>query len=134
MRVLGDADHLWLDASRVPKAGSVQSFLDRLGLRLNPMAEHLVDRMISLAGEELPTDDAKRASAEAFYALCDKFDIWKGASFFQDALGDLRKAACFPAEGDVDEWHAPDALYAIYSAESISVSGQDPRFQEHDAT
>ena len=119
VRVLGDADHLWLDASRVPKARSVQSFLDHLGLRRAPMAQHLVDRLISLAGEELPTDDAKRASAEAFYFLCDNFDIWKDASFFHDALGDLRMAVCFPAEGDVDEWHAPDALYAIYSAEAF---------------
>ena len=119
VRMLGDADHLWLDASRVPKARSVRSFLNHLGLRRTPMAQHLVDRMISLAGEELPTDDAKRASAEAFYALCDNFDIWKDASIFQDALGDLRKAACFPAEGDADEWHAPDALYAIYSAEAF---------------
>ena len=119
VRVLGDADHLWLDASRVPKARSVQSFLDHLGLRRTPMAQHLVDRMISLAREELPTDDAKRASAEAFYALCDNFDTCKDASFLQDALSDLRMAACFPAEGDVDEWHAPDALYAIYSAEAF---------------
>ena len=119
VRMLGDADHLWLDASRVPKARSVQSFLDHLGLRRTPMAQHLVDRIVSLAEEELPTDDAKRASAEAFYALCDGFDRWKDCSVFQNALGDLRKAACFPAEGDADEWHAPDALYAIYSAEAF---------------
>ena len=119
MRVLGDADHLWLDASRVPNHRSVQSFLNHLGLRRTPMAQHLVDRMISLAAEELPTDAAKRASAEAFYALCDSFDRWKDASFCQDALRHLREAACFPAEGDVDEWHAPDALYAIYTAEAF---------------
>ena len=119
VRVLGDADHLWLDASRVPKARSVQSFLNHLGLRGTPMAQHLVDRMISLAGDGSPTDDAKRASAEAFFALCDNYDNWKDDAFFRDALGDLRQQACFPAEGDVDEWHAPDALYAIYSAEAF---------------
>ena len=119
VRVLGDADHLWLDASRLPKERSVQSFLDQLGLRRTPMAQHLVDRMISLAGEESPTDDAKRASAESFYALCDNFETWKDSSFFRDALRDLQKAACFPAEGDADQWHAPDALYAIYSAEAF---------------
>ena len=124
LRVLGDADHLWLDASRVPRTRSVQSFLDHLGLRRTPMAQHLVDRMISLAEEELPTDDVKRASAETFYALCDNFDIWKNGALFQDALSDLREAACFPAEGDVDEWHAPDALYAIYSAEAFRSQGK----------
>ena len=118
VRVLGDADHLWLDVSRVPRARSVQNFFNDLGLRRTPMAQHLVDRMISL-GDELPTDDAKRASAEAFYALCDNFDIWKDALSFLDALGDLREAACFPAEGDVDEWHVADTLYAIYSAEAF---------------
>jgi hypothetical protein len=119
VRVLGDTDALWLDTSRIPKARSVQSFLESLGLRSTPMAEHLVDRMIAIAEDELPTDEAKRASAEAFYVLCDNFEIWKNASFFQDALGDLRQAACFPADGDADEWHAPDTLYAIYSAEAF---------------
>jgi len=119
VRVLGDTDALWLDTSRTPKARSVQTFLDSLGLRSSPMAEHLVDRMIAIAGEEVPTEEAKRASAEAFYVLCENFEIWKDAPFFLDALGDLRKAACFPAEGDAEEWHTPDVLYAIYSAEAF---------------
>ena len=119
VKLLGDAAHLWLDTDRTPKARSVQSFIDNLGLRRMPMAEHLVDRMIALGEDELPTDEARRASAEAFYVLCDNFELWKDASFFQDALGDLRQASCFPAEGDVDEWHTPAALYAIYSAEAF---------------
>src|SRR5690606_38547880 len=77
VRVLGDTDDLWLDTPRTPKARSVQTFLDSLGLRSSPMAEHLVDRMIAIAEEELPTEEAKRASAEAFYVLCENFEIWK---------------------------------------------------------
>lgn len=119
VRVLGDTDALWLDTSRTPRARSVQTFLDSLGLRTSPMAEHLVDRMMAIAEEEPPTEEAKRASAEAFYVLCENFEIWKDAPFFLDVLGDLRKAACFPAEGDAEEWHTPDVLYAIYSAEAF---------------
>jgi hypothetical protein len=119
VKLLGDAAHLWLDTDRTPKARSVQSFIDNLGLRRMPMAQHLVDRMIALGEDDLPTDEARRASADAFYVLCDNFELWKDASFFQVALGDLRQASCFPAEGDVDEWHRPAALYAIYSAEAF---------------
>jgi hypothetical protein len=118
VRVLGEANHLWLDTGRTPRTRSVQSFLDSLGLRSTPMAEHLAERILTIA-EDLPTDEAKRASAEAFYVLCDNFDIWKDAPFFLTALGDLRQASCFPAEGDAEEWHTPDALYAIYSAEAF---------------
>lgn len=118
-RVLGEADHLWLDKSRIPETRSVQSFLDSLGLRSEPLAEHLVARMISLAEDDPPTDQARRASAEAFYVLCDKFEQWKDASFFQEALRDLRQSACFPAEGDVQQWHKPASLYASYSAEAF---------------
>lgn len=77
VRVLGDATSLWLDTSRVPNTRSVHSFIDGIGLRRSPMAEHLVERMLFIAEKYLPTEDAKRASGEAFYVLCDRFDEWE---------------------------------------------------------
>jgi hypothetical protein len=116
VKVLGEATHLWLDASRVPSARSVHTFIDSLGIRRSPMSRHLVDRMISIAEKYLPTEDAKRASGEAFYVLCDHYEEWKENPFFRDAIGDLRGATCFPAEGDSENWHPADALYAPYRA------------------
>ncbi len=116
VRVLGDATHLWLDASRVPNVRSVHTFIDSLGIRRSPLAQHLVERMIVIAKKYLPTEDAKRASSEAFYALCDHYDEWKDKSFFQDAIDDLREVACFPAEGDSENWHSATSLYAPYRA------------------
>ena len=119
VKVLGDALHLWLDASRIPNSRSVHAFIDSLGIRRSPIARHLVDRMLSIAEKYLPTEDAKRASSEAFYVLCDNYEEWKEKKAFQDALDDLRQAACFPADGDTEEWHTADSLYAPYRADAF---------------
>lgn len=120
VRVLGDASNLWLDASRVPNSRSVHSFIDSIGLRRSPMSQHLVERMLFIAEKYLPTEDAKRASGEAFYVLCDRFEEWKDQAFFQDALNNLKRSACFPAIDDDEEWYSANSLYAPYRAEAFS--------------
>lgn len=119
VKVLGDATHLWLDASRVPNARSVHTFIDSLGIRRSPLAQHLVERMLFIAEKYLPTEDAKRASGEAFYVLCDHYDEWKEKPFFPGAINSLRGVACFPAEGDTENWHSGGDLYAPYRAEAF---------------
>src|SRR5690606_9818083 len=99
-KVLGEALHLWLDASRIPKTRSVHTFIDSLGIRRSPIARHLVDRMLSIAEKYLPTEDAKRASSEALYVLCDHYEEWNEKKAVQDALDELRPAARFLAQGD----------------------------------
>ena len=127
--VLGDAKDLWLDTDRMPKARSLQDFLDALGLRCTPMAQHLVDRMVSVAEDELPTERARRASGEAFYALCDHYDLSKDQTSFRTALDDLRQASCFPAEGNPDEWHCASSLYAPYQAAAFRSQAKILNFQ-----
>jgi hypothetical protein len=119
VKVLGDATHLWFDASRVPNARSVHTFIDSLGIRRSPLAQHLVERMLFIAAKYLPTEDAKRASGEAFYVLCDHYEEWKEKPFFQGAIDSLRGVACFPAEGDAENWHSGSNLYAPYRAEAF---------------
>lgn len=120
VRVLGDATRLWLDTSRLPNTRSVHSFIDSIGLRRSPMAEHLVERMLFIAEKYLPTEDAKRASGEAFYVLCDRFDEWKEQSFFQDAINNIKRSTCFPAIDDEADWYSANSLYAPYRAEAFS--------------
>ncbi|EOX3399533.1 DUF3883 domain-containing protein [Vibrio cholerae] len=119
VKVLGDAPHLWLDTDRIPNTRSVHTFIDSLGIRQSPIARHLVDRMLFIAEKYLPTEDAKRASGEAFYVLCDNYEKWKEKKAFQDTLDDLREVACFPADGDTEEWHTADSLYAPYRADAF---------------
>lgn len=119
VKVLGDSPHLWLDPGRIPNTRSVHTFVDSLGIRRSPVARHLVDRMLYIAEKYLPTEDARRASSEAFYVLCDNYEEWKEKKAFQDAIDDLRQAACFPADGDAEEWHTADSLYAPYRADSF---------------
>ena len=116
VKVLGDATHLWLDASRVPNVRSVHTFIDSLGIRRSPLAQHLVERMLFIAEKYLPTEDAKRASGDAFYVLCDHYEEWKERPSFRDAIRALRGAACFPAEDDSDKWYSASTLYAPYRA------------------
>ncbi len=120
VKALGDAKHLWLDESRLPNTPSVHTFVNALGIRPSATARHLVNRILDIAGGSPPTDEAKRASSEAFYVLCDNYDQWKGRARFQKALGDLRSKACFPADGDSEEWHSPDLLYAPFRADAFS--------------
>ncbi len=122
VKVLGDTPHLWLDDDRIPDARSVhmQTFINNLGIQRTPTARHLVDRMLSIAEENLPTEDSKRASSEAFYVLCDNYDKWKEEQDFQDALNDLRETACFPADGDKEKWYSSaDSLHAPYRADAF---------------
>jgi hypothetical protein len=84
------------------------------------MAEHLVERMLFIAEKYLPTEDAKRASGEAFYVLCDRFDEWKEQSFFQDAINNIKRSTCFPAIDDEADWYSANSLYAPYRAEAFS--------------
>jgi hypothetical protein len=119
VKVLGDDAHLWLDADRIPNVRSIHSFIDSLGIQRSPIARHLVDRMLSLAEKYPPTEDAKRASSEAFYALCDHYEKWKEEKAFQNILDDLRQAACFPADGDTKKWHTAKSLHAPYRAEAF---------------
>lgn len=119
VKVLGEAKHLWLDANRMPNARSVHTFIDSLGIRRSPLAQHLVERMIFISNKYLPTEDAKRASSEAFYVLCDHYDEWKEKPFFPDVIDNLRGVACFPAEGDAESWHSANTLYAPYRAEAF---------------
>lgn len=119
VKVLGDATHLWLDASRVPIARSVHTFIDNLGIRRSPLAQHLVERMLFIAEKYQPTEDAKRASGDAFYVLCDHYEEWIEKAFFQHAINGLRGVACFPAEGDTENWHSGGDLYAPYRAEAF---------------
>ena len=119
VKALGDAKHLWLDESRLPNAPSVHTFVNALGIRRSATARHLVNRILGIAAGSPPTDNAKRASSEAFYVLCDNYDRWKESAVFQKALGDLRSKACLPADGDSEEWHFPDLLYAPFRADAF---------------
>ncbi|WP_339867531.1 DUF3883 domain-containing protein [Pseudohongiella nitratireducens] len=120
VKVLGDALHLWVDESRIPNSRSVHTFIDNLGLRHSPKAEHLVERMLFIAEKYLPTEDSKKAIGETFYVLCDRFDEWKDQSFFQEAINSLKRSECFPALDDDENWHSANSLYAPYRAEAFS--------------
>ena len=119
VKALGDATHLWLDENRLPNARSVRAFVDGVGILQSATARHLVDRILRIADSSHPTDDAKRASSEAFYVLCDSYGQWKEDESARAAIGDLGSTACLPAQGDSENWHAPDTLYAPYRAEAF---------------
>ena len=119
VKALGDATHLWLDESRLPNVPSVRAFVDAIGLLQSATPRHLADRILEIADAFRPTDDAKRASSEAFYVLCDNHDRWKEDPSFRESIGTLRSSACLPAQGDAESWHAPGLVYAPYRADAF---------------
>ena len=119
VKTLGDTKRLWLDESRLPNKRSVRAFLDSVGILQSATARHLVDRILGIAAGFPPTDDARRASSEAFYALCKNYEAWKEKVAFQEAIADLRNTDCLPADGDPEEWHSPDSLYAPFRANAF---------------
>ncbi len=118
-RVLGEAKHLWLDGRRIPNLPSVHMFLDALGVRETASPRHLVERIIGVAGRAPPDEDGRRASGEAFYALCDNYDAWKEDAEFLEAIAELGSADCLPAEGDDERWHSPGSLHAPFRADAF---------------
>ena len=119
VKALGDATHLWLDENRLPNVPSVRAFVDAIGLLQSATPRHLADRILEIADAFRPTADAKRASSEAFYVLCDNYDQWKEDPSFAEAIGTLRASACLPAQGDAESWHAPASVYAPYRADAF---------------
>lgn len=117
--ILGDAKHLWIDETRLPNSRSVQSFLENLGVRRLPIAKHLVERMRQIAEDCKPTDEARKASGEAFYVLCVHYDEWHGENVVQDVLAQLAEIECFPEETDRERWYAPNELHAPYRPEGF---------------
>jgi hypothetical protein len=118
-KILGDAKYLWVDSTRLPTTRSAHVFIDSLGIRTSPAAKHLFERMRSIAEQHNPSDSAVRASSEAFYVLCEKFEKWKDQKSFKDELAKLRGIECFPAEDNSEQWFCAAQLHAPYRAEAF---------------
>jgi len=119
VKVLGDTNHLWIDQTKIPNSRPVISFLNDLGICISPIAGHLVERMLYIAAQYKATEDARRASSEAFYVLCDQYDEWKDKKLFQDAIAKLKDAQCLPACGNDDQWYGVADLYAPYRSDAF---------------
>ncbi len=130
VQVLGDAAHLWLDENRLPDVNSVHNFVDGIGILQSATPRHLVDRILDIADGSPPTDDAKRASSEAFYELCQNYEAWKEKAAFQEAITDLRSTDCLPVDGDPLNWHSPDSLYAPFQADAFRSQAKILKFRD----
>jgi Protein NO VEIN, C-terminal len=119
VKVLGDAQHLWVDTTRIPNVPSVHAFMNNLGIRTSPLHRHLAERMVYIGENFKPNDESRRASAETFYTLCEIYPQSKDSSAFQSVIGQLKSSKCFPAIGDSESWHMPGELYAPFTAEAF---------------
>lgn len=116
--LLGDNNTLWVDFNRLPNTQMIKSFVENLGVKRRPTIKHLIDRLIYLSESSRATIDAKRASAEVFYALCDQLDEFKKLPDFNDLILEIKGSQCFPSDND-DKWYFPKDLYAFYRAEGF---------------
>jgi len=119
VKVLGNASHLWIDPTRVPNIPSVHTFISNLGVLQKPTAMHLVKRVVSISEQMKPTEEAKRASSEAFYMLCDYYDGHREETFYKNGIKYLESSNCFPVVGDSENWYYAEELYAPYRAKGF---------------
>lgn len=118
-KVLGRAEHLWLDFSKLPPEQSVRVFVDALGVLHDPAPIHIVDRLKSLSDRFVPNDDTKKLSSEAFYTLGEVALRQADQENLSTALSELKNSRCLPAKGDEENWYYPSELYAPFRSEGF---------------
>ena len=133
VKALGDAKHLWLDEKRLPNTHSVRVFVDRIGVLKSASARHLVDRILDIARDSWPTNDAKQESGEAFYVLCETYDEWKEDVSFRTVIDNLRINKCLPAEGDSKKLACSAFSPRAVSGRCLPFPGANSGFPEYDA-
>ncbi len=112
--ILGDYSSLWVDEKLLPAARSVHAFIANLGLLDSPVVRHLVDRILAVAKAYSPDIKARKASEIAFYELC---DVFEGHEADTDILADIYRLVsipCLPVDGDTQNWHMPEEVYAPF--------------------
>lgn len=112
--LLGEAEYRWVHVSRAGESRAVHQFLDSLSVRWSPSARHLAERMISIADEVVPTEEARKASEKAFYEICRLYQTSADSEDVKDAIAHLKGESCFPAHDKAQDWYAPDHLYAPF--------------------
>jgi hypothetical protein len=112
--VLGEAEHRWVYVSRAGKSRAVRAFLENLGVRRSPSADHLAERMLELASGGPPTEAVRKASEKAFYEICDLYKASAESHDVRAAISKLSGEHCFPAHGEADDWFWPGDLYAPF--------------------
>ena len=122
--LLGDAHHRWVHVSRAGRSRAIRVFLEALGVRRSPSAAHLALRMLELSKAGPPTHEARQASENAFYQICDLYSSASPASEdVKEAISILAGEACLPAYGEDEDWFAPGDLYAPYRYQAFESQG-----------
>lgn len=132
-KVLGqDAKHLWIDVNRVPSQPSAQKFLERLGVRREPSAKDIVDRLHDISQKFRPTAEARKIAQEPFYELCSHYALWIELEDQEsiDAINEISNADCLPALGNESDWFSPSELYAPYRASTFESQAHILAYQD----
>lgn len=116
--ILGDNKALWVDWNSIPEGYQVSSFVKNLGILEKASTSDLVDRLLEISKNTLPTEQAVKKSADVFYLL---FEGYKsGDVTYKQAIDKIIDVPCLPAKGDSNSWHSPSDLYAPYRSEGFA--------------
>ena len=113
-RILGDSSSLWVDEKQLPATHSIHAFITNIGLLDSPVAHHLVDRILEIANAYSPDIKARKASEIAFYKLCDVFEGREADPIILAEIERLVSIPCLPVDGDTQDWHIPEKVYAPF--------------------
>jgi len=112
--ILGENKDLWISEEILPATHSVQNFVNSLGVRKNPSPEHLVEHMINVAEAFKPSSKSRKVCETAFYELCHLYITSEDKENIESILIKLSNVKCFPVDGDFDDWHLANEVYAPY--------------------
>ncbi len=89
---------------------SIEDLLLWLGVATGPRPADIVNRVRAITLQ--PPSEVARAAVQAVVAhLSDRWDEWEAGDLV--ALEPLKRLRWLPVRGDAENWHAPNAVYAI---------------------
>jgi hypothetical protein len=118
--LLGNNKSIWIDKSRLHGSRSVTAFINNLGVLQKPIAAHLTDRLLGIAEAFSPDVKARKSSEKVFYELCDIYQENQSDSSISNSVSRLLSISCLPVDGDFENWHIPQEIYAPFRYQAFS--------------
>ena len=131
VKLIGNYAHLWIDEEKLLNDKSIKKFMKDLGVSTTPSPQILMERMVKLSENHLPTNDVIEKSSNAFYKLCElyvKDEDSDGTSMREvitECAEELLDGDCFPVLNNNEEWHSSVDEYLYNPSQYKAIEHSD---------
>lgn len=119
VKVLGEARHLWLDASRLPSTRSVQTFIDSLGIRLVPYCAASCGPDAHPGGEVRAIGGGKACERRGLLRALRQLRGVEGQGVLRRRNHGPARCSLLPGRRRFGRLHTADSLYAPYRSDAF---------------